>query len=279
MHDLTQVLALWRAWQQAQGLSARTIDERAAAVRLLSDSAGCPPLEVTTLDVVAFIGRTGLMPSSRASYHERVRAFCRWAVKVGLRVDDPSENVPVPRRPMGVPRPVHDHELRSLLAACSRRRTRTMVLLGALAGLRVHEIAKVHGEDVDLVAGTLTVTGKGGSTQIIPLHEELLAQARTYPRDDYWFPAYSSQGSGQPHVGRQAVGEAIARAMKRAGIRATPHQLRHWYGSTLLEQGTDVRVVQELMRHRSLQSTQIYTRVSPRQRQAAIAVLALPRSA
>lgn len=277
MHDLTPVLDLWRAWQQAQGLAARTIDERAAAVRLLAR--GRAPLELTTLDVVAFIGRAGLAASTRASYHERIRAFYRWAVKVGLRADDPTDGVPVPRRPAGIPRPVHDHELHALLAACTRRRTRTMVLLGALAGLRVHEIAKVHGADVDLVTGSITVTGKGGSTQLVPLHTELLKEAQRYPRDGYWFPSYSAQGPARPHIARQAVGEAIARTMKRAGIRATPHQLRHWYGSSLLEQGVDVRVVQELMRHRSLQSTQIYTRVSDRTRQAAIAVLALPWSA
>lgn len=279
MHDLDHVLALWRAWQQAQGLSPRTVNERAATVRLLISAAGCSPLALTTVDVITFTGRTGLAPSTRASYHERIRAYCRWTVKVGLRPDDPSEGVPVPRRPLGVPRPVHDHELRALLAACRRRRTRTMVLLGALAGLRVHEIAKIHGHDVDLVAGTLTVTGKGGSTQLIPLHDDLVAEARSYPLDDYWFPSYAAQNPALPHVARQAVGQAIAHAMKRAGLRATPHQLRHWYGSTLLERGVDVRIVQELMRHRSLQSTQIYTRVSDRQRQAAIAMLALPRSA
>ena len=279
MYDITHVLDLWRAWQQAQGLSPRTIEERAGAVRLLASAAGTPPLEISTLEIVAFVGRTGLSASTRASYHERIRAFYRWAQKVKLRADDPMGGVPVPRRPAGVPRPVGDHELPVLLAACTRRRTRTMVLLAALAGLRVHEIAKVHGGDVDLVTGSLTVTGKGGSTQVIPLHDELLAEARSYPRDDWWFPSYAAQGAREPHVSRHAVGEAIARAMRRAGIRATPHQLRHWYGSTLLEQGVDVRVVQELMRHKSLQSTQIYTRVSPRARQAAIAVLALPRSA
>lgn len=148
-----------------------------------------------------------------------------------------------------------------------------MVLLAALAGLRVHEIAKVHGHDLDLEQGTLRVIGKGAKDALIPLHEVLIHEALMYPRDDWWFPAYSGPC---PHVGRQAVSKTIAAAMHRAGVESTPHALRHWYGTSLLERGVDIRIVQELMRHSSLQSTQIYTKVSGTQRQIAIGKLELP---
>ncbi|MBW4032993.1 MAG: tyrosine-type recombinase/integrase, partial [Acidobacteria bacterium] len=219
-----------------------------------------------------FIGKPGLAPRSRWTYHQHLSAYCTWLIKAKLRKDNPLAEAPVPRRPAGVPRPVLNHQLERILTAAGRRRTKTMILLAALAGLRVHEIAKLHGRDVDLEARTLRVIGKGGKDALIPMHELLVAEAQVYPRDGFWFPSYLADGA-TPHISRQSVSATIGAALTRAGVDATAHQLRHWYGTSLLEHGVDIRIVQELMRHSSLQSTQIYTKVSGEQRQIAIAKL------
>jgi site-specific recombinase XerD len=265
---------MWRAWQEAQGLSERTIAERASTIRRAVEHAGEPPTALTTLGIVRFIARPGLSSRTRWTYHQHLHAYSQWLIKAKLRTDDPMVDAPAPRRQAGTPRPVEQYQLQAILVAANRRRTRTMILLAALAGLRVHEIAKVHGHDFDLTARTLTVLGKGGKTAAIPLHQVLVTEAAVQPRDGYWFPSYGMQES--PHVDRQAVGKAIAQAMKRAGVDASAHQLRHYFGTSLLEHGADIRVVQELMRHSSLQSTQIYTKVSDVQRAAAVARLELP---
>jgi integrase/recombinase XerD len=275
---LATVLSYWRLWQDAQGLSGRTIDERAAVITRLVTFASVHPLALTPMVIMAYVGQPALSATSKATYHATIRAYCQWLVKTDQRADDPSLKTPTPKRPKGKPRPVFDNQLELMLSIVNRRRTRTMILLGALAGMRVHEIAKMHGGDIDRHNGILTITGKGGSTEMVPLHHELSREAEQYPADGFWFPAYSKQ-TASPHVTRQGVYAAIKGTMQRAGIDGTPHQLRHWYGTTLLDRGVDVRVVQRLMRHQSLDTTAIYTKVSLRREREGIDMLELPRAA
>lgn len=275
---LVPILQFWKVWQQSQGLSSRTIDERAAVIMRLVEFAGVHPLQLSPLAIMTYCSQPILSDTSRATYHASIRAYCKFLVASDQRLDDPSLKTPTPKRPKGKPRPVFDNQLELMLATVNRRRTRSMILLGALAGMRVHEIAKVHGEDFDLANEVVTITGKGGSTELVPLHAELVREAQQYPRDGYWFAAYSSQ-TEHAHISRQGVYAAIKGVMVRAGVQGTPHQLRHWYGTTLLDRGVDVRVVQELMRHKSLDTTAIYTMVNLDKRRAGIQRLELPTAA
>lgn len=273
--QVEDVLDRWRAWQEMQSLSERSITERANCVRRYVAFSHEEPFRFTTDQLMMFLGRPKLAPRTRWTYHQHLSAYSTWLVKTKQRKDNPLADAPVPRKPAGVPRPVPSHQLEAVMRAAGRRRTRTMILLAALAGLRVHEIAKVHGRDVDLAAGTLRVIGKGGKDALIPMHPLLLQEARAYPSNSWWFPTYSADAAS-PHITRQAVSSTIGAALQRAGVDGTAHQLRHWYGTSLLEHGVDTRIVQELMRHSSLQSTQIYTKVSGTQRQLAIARLEFP---
>lgn len=276
--ELMPILHFWKVWQESQGLSPRTIAERAAVITRLIEFAGVHPLQLSPLAIMTYCAQPALSDTSRATYHASIRAYCKFLVASDQRLDDPSLKTPTPKRPKGKPRPVFDNQLELMLATVNRRRTRTMILLGALAGMRVHEIAKAHGEDFDLANEVVTITGKGGSTEMVPLHTDLVREAQQYPRDGFWFPAYASQ-TENAHISRQGVYAAIKGVMLRAGVQGTPHQLRHWYGSTLLDQGVDVRVVQELMRHKSLDTTAIYTLVNLDKRRAGIARLHLPAAA
>lgn len=265
------ILASWGAWQKSANLSERTITERAAVIRHLLGHAQCGPLDVTPDQIIAYITRDGVGKSSRATYHASIRAYHAWLVKAGHRPDNPTLATPSPKRPKGTPHPVADAQLSRLLACVNRRRTRMMILLAAFAGLRVHEIAKIRGEDVDLELGALFVTGKGGKTSVIPLHELITAEASTFPGEGYWFPSYTRDGP----IGPRAVSRAIHNTMGRAGIKGKPHHLRHFFGTSLSRNGVDLRTVQELMRHESLATTQIYVEVSDQQRRSGIDTLAL----
>lgn len=139
-----------------------------------------------------------------------------------------------------------------------------MILLAALAGLRAQEISRVRGEDFD-PSGLLWVRGKGDVTASIPLHPMLLGQVVEMPREGWWFP---SPSGGCVH--RQAVVQAVGRALRRAGVEATCHQLRHWYGTSLLDAGADLRTTQVLMRHASVATTQRYTQVREKKRVEAV---------
>lgn len=271
------LLTEWQAWQRAGGLSERTITERSGTLQHLATSLDVDLMDLTAGNIIAFLGRKGIGPASRATYHASIRAFCSWAVEVGYMTVNPADKTPSPKRPKNLPRPVAAAQLGAILKVATRPKTRMMVLLAALAGLRVHEIAKIQGQDIDMNTGALTVTGKGGTTQVIPLHPLLIDLARGFPPSGYWFTTY--KGNKERTTGPilpSAVGTTISRAMERAGVHGTPHQLRHWYGTALLEQGVDLRTVQELMRHESIASTQIYTKVSDVRRRAAINLLVLP---
>lgn len=258
------------------GRAERTISERHTTMWHFFEYTGTDADTFTERHVIRYLGRRELKPASRATYYTVIRAFCKWAKSAGVREDNPVVDLPAPKRPRCAPRPISEQDFIALLPHVSRKPTRVKILLAALAGLRVHEIAKVRGEDLDMGACTLRVQGKGGGTAVLPLHPALMEQAETMPRRGYWFPSTHTRSG---HVTGKSVSKVIGEAMGRAGVEATAHQLRHWYGSSLLVAGADLRTVQELMRHESIQSTQIYTMVSDERRADAIARLELPAAA
>jgi integrase/recombinase XerD len=221
---------------------------------------------VTALDVSRFLARPNLKARSRCAYFSSINAFYRWYSDNGGV--DVTARLPRPKMPKSSPRPITDEQLRTLLTTNMRRKARVMILLAALAGLRVHEIAKVRGEDVDVVSRTLRVTGKGGRSDTLPLHPLLIAAALTMPTRGWWFPA-NSRRAGE-HLHAKSVSDIIGHAMRRAGIVGTPHALRHWYGSNLVATGADLRTAQTLLRHANLQTTAIYIQVADGKRVEAI---------
>lgn len=256
----------WKTWQYAKSLSARTVTERTATVCRMAEWSGKAPQSVTPDDIVTWLAEGGdWSPNSRWTYHTTLTAWFLWLQKVGHRVDNPMVNVDRPRRTKGEPHPVSNRDLLRLLGVRAHKRTKAMILLAAFQGLRVHEIAKIKGEHFDLVERTLTVQGKGGRVDVMPLHYRVLQLAVDMPRRGHWFP-----GSDRGHQRRESVGTTIKEAMTRAGVPGSAHALRHWFGTALTESGVDLRIVQTLMRHQSLATTEIYTRVSDKRKAAAI---------
>lgn len=132
------------------------------------------------------------------------------------------DKVGKPRRPRSEPRPVSDENMRRLLRTPMRRRTRAMILLASLQGLRTHEIAKVKAEHLDLIARTMVVAGKGGVTATLPLHHLVIEQAYRMPRRGFWFP-----GEDAGHQRRESVSCTIkeviaARRCDRLGASVAP---------------------------------------------------------
>lgn len=271
-HQGDELLYAWARRMRAEGLADRTIYERPRIVRHAADILGAHPAELTTEQVVDYLS---FLPtaSTRQTYFGALRAWHCWLVDRGTRPDDPTSSLRRPRAPRGEPHPVATGHLDRLLASGVRRRTRTAILLCSYQGLRVHEAAKIRGEDVDLIAQTLRVVGKGGTDKFLPLHPLIADEARHYPRRGWWFPSHS-----HPHrpVRRESMSAAISQAMRRVGVPGTAHSLRHWFGTELVRGGTNVRVVQTLMRHASLATTAIYVEVDRDQQRAALRLLPTP---
>ncbi|MFD2774191.1 tyrosine-type recombinase/integrase, partial [Leucobacter albus] len=159
-----------------------------------------------------------------------------------------------------------------LLSSGAYKRTRAMILLATYQGLRASEIAAVHADDIDTHAGTLKVLGKGGRLDYLPLHETIRELAPSM-NAGWWFPA---RGGRDGHIKGQSVSDLLTDARARAGItdkQLTGHSLRHSFGTELVRGGANIRAVQELMRHSSLQTTQRYTQVLDEDRRQALDVL------
>lgn len=255
-------LTAWRTWMFAQSLSRRTVHERVSTVVRMAEWCQVVPHTATDDQIAAWLAQGGDWSArTRHTYHSALKAWFLWLQLKELRQDNPMIKVGKPKRIHSEPRPITDAELVRLLRIRMHRRTRAMLLLAAFAGLRVHEIAKIRGEHFDLISRRFTVNGKGDHTVTLPLHHMIVEIAYQMPRTGWWFP-----GSDHGHQRRESVGGTIKEAMTRASVVGSAHQLRHWFGTALVEAGVDLRTVQELMRHRQLTSTQIYTKVADERR-------------
>lgn len=247
-------------------LSMRTIGERERIVRAIARDVDVADCNLSPELVTRWL-RGVNAPSSRSAYFNAIRAWSHFLVREGYRDDDPTIRVPRPRVPRAAPRPLMTSTVRQVLASNLRPETRAQILLCASAGLRVHEAAKVAGSDFQRVSGMFEVVGKGGHRDYLAMNDDLSALAREWPSRGWWFP--SPVDPSRP-LRPASVSLAISTAFARIGVRATAHQLRHWFATTMLESGVDVRIVQEVMRHRTLATTAIYTGVSHHQRRWAV---------
>lgn len=143
-------------------------------------------------------------------------------------------------------------------------------MLGYLAGLRAHEIAKFSGRDID--QDRIRVNGKGGYDDSVPTHPLLLDLSEAMPAQGFWFPPLARKEN--EHIQSGTVTYHVGVLFRSLGIEGAAHRTRHTYGTGLLRGGANLRVVQELMRHKSLATTAAYLGVDEDERRRAIGSLA-----
>lgn len=267
-------LEAFAAYQRGKNLADTTIRNRDSILRSLRTSTGKSLHDVTVHDLRLFVGRPGISAGSRRTCRNALVAYFRFALEEGYRDDDPSARLPSVQVPRGEPRPFSLEQIDAMLVSGAYKRTRAMILLGYYQGFRVSSIAAVRGRDIDLSENTIRTVGKGGKARVLPLHPVIAELALTMPRDGWWFPARKGRSG---HIRPSGVTDLITKAKRRAGIRdedLTPHSLRHAFGTDLVDAGVDIRVVQELMMHESLATTQIYTGISAKRKREGIHALA-----
>lgn len=265
--SLLSVMQLWVIEMSAVGLRQRTIRERVAIVQRCAAFNGMQPESLTRDAAVAFLAQDGLKSSSRSTYWGALWSWFAWLVLRGVRDVNPLATVPRPRVPRGLPRPLTTAQVRAVLALRMWPSTRAQLLLMAYQGMRVHEVAHLRGEEVDRLGMTITVRGKGGVVDVLPLHPRVAEIAAQMPASGWWFP---SPADSAQHVQRASVSAGISRVMRRAGVNGTAHQLRHWYATELVRAGANLKTVQGLMRHASLATTERYVLVADERSRAAV---------
>ena len=249
------------------------------------DAQGLDPVEVETEDVrgyVADLEPRGLKASSAARRLSCIRGFHRFLYAEGFAEGDPTAPVASPRRAKGLPKILSVAEVDRLLEiareraeaaagaenrAEARAAIRMLCLLELLyaTGLRVSELIALPLSAAASRERILVVKGKGGRERLVPLTDlaraAMAAHAAQLPAEGPWlFPAESESG----HLTRQAFARDLKSAAAAAGLRTdrvSPHVLRHAFASHLLQNGADLRIVQELLGHADIATTQIYTHV------------------
>jgi len=235
-------------------------------------------------DVEAFArslreGEAPLAPTSVARTLSAVRGLHRFALDEGVVADDPSVDVRPPKAPQRLPKAISIEEVAAILEAAGGDeplplRDRALLELLYATGARVSEAVDLDVDDATaaLELGLVRLTGKGGKQRIVPLGSFARAALEAYLVRGR--PALAEGRRGTPalflgargaRLSRQHVWLILRDAAARAGVVAdhlSPHTLRHSFATHLLQGGADVRVVQELLGHASVATTQIYTKVT-----------------
>ncbi len=220
--------------------------------------------------------REDLSASSVARALSAIRTFYRYAKRRGLRTDDPCERVFSPKLPRHLPSVLSEKEVERLLAApnCETAyglRDRAMLELMYACGLRVSELVSLQRGQVDLKAAVLRLTGKGAKERLVPFGECATDWLEQYLRDSRPILMKGRASSEDLFVtrrgramSRQAFWQNLRKLARTADIAQpfSPHTLRHAFATHLLNHGADLRVVQMLLGHSDLGTTQIYTHLA-----------------
>jgi integrase/recombinase XerC len=201
------------------------------------------------------------------------RTFSRFCARRGILAADPGQGIRNPRLPQRIPRPLPSDPLQRALDGLDgedpvSRRDRALLEIAYSAGLRVSELISLNRGDLDHGAGVVRVRGKGRRERITPIGRSALAALDRYlaaadrRTQDPASPIFVGR-SGQRLSVRSVQRAVKARlASLASGLRVSPHTLRHSFATHLLDRGADLRAIQEMLGHRSLRTTQVYTHVS-----------------
>ncbi len=282
-------------WME-KGLSANTLAsyriDLSQYQRWLGTEGGDSLLNADRSQLQAYLGlrvKNGQSPRSTARFMSCVRGFYRFSLREGRINVDPTLDVDSPKLGRPLPKSLSEEDVERLLRApdtdtALEFRDRTMLELLYACGLRVTELTSLQLVQVSMNQGVVRVFGKGSKERLVPMGEEALSWLKRYmagPRaellkgapSDVLFP--SRRGT---QMTRQTFWHRIKIYAQRAGIRKSlsPHTLRHAFATHLLNHGADLRVVQMLLGHSDLSTTQIYTHVA-KQRMQELHALHHPR--
>jgi integrase/recombinase XerD len=287
----------------ANSLAAYRRDLRRYA-RFLRDRGEHDPTAVGEATVLAYVehlksardddGNRQFAPSSVARALVAVRSFHRFCLEEGLLAGDPSGEVGAPTVPLGIPKALTEGEVDALFGAVvgdTARSLRDRAIVETLyaTGVRISELVGLDRRDLDLDDGLVRVLGKGSKERIVPVGRSARDALTAYLTDGR--PQLARPGTARSdaeavvlnvrggRLSRQSCWKIVRTAGERAGLggRLSPHVLRHSCATHMLERGADIRVVQELLGHASLSTTQVYTKVSP-ERLRAVYEAAHPRA-
>ena len=265
------------------GLSKNTLEayrrDISALAQWMQQNEGRSLLGVRAEDLIAYVAarttREGIRASTQARMLSGIKRFFRFALGRQLIEADPSLLIEPPKRPARFPRTLSEADVEALLGApdvstALGLRDRAMLEMLYATGLRVSELVGLRLSGVDMQSGVIRVLGKGSKERLVPLGEESVTWASRYLSEsravllggrDSEHLFVTGRGEGMT---RQAFWHLLKKHAARAlpGTKLSPHTLRHAFATHLLNHGADLRVVQLLLGHADISTTQIYTHVA-----------------
>ena len=229
-------------------------------------------------EFLLWLNSQNLRAASSARILAAVRGYQKYLLLENLRTDDPSQQVKGPRLPKRLPKALTQSQVIELLAASGtepddevadilRLRNRAILELMYSSGARVSEVAQLDLDEM-VQGGWVRIRGKGSKERLVPVGsfaqraiDAYLVRSRPLLAAKAGGPALFLNQRGS-RLSRQSIWEIIQSAGEACGLSVSPHSLRHSFATHLIEGGADVRVVQELLGHASVATTQIYTLVT-----------------
>lgn len=255
------------------------------------------PSKAESDTIAAYLGNLndrGFAATSQARHLSALKQYFKFLYAEGLRADDPTRTLSAPKKRHSLPKVLSVDEVDRLIAAAQGetrrqhdtaparlRAHRLYTLLEVLyaTGLRVSELVSMPVSAALRDARLIEIKGKGGKERLVPLSHPaqvamhdyvgLRSAEGAYERSPWLFPSHGESG----HFTRQAFGRDLKSLAASAGLEATmvsPHVLRHAFASHLLQNGADLRIVQQLLGHADISTTQIYTHVLDERLQALV---------
>ena len=256
------VIEEFKTYLELEGKSPQTVRMYTYYVdRFLKDTK--TPNYRSALRFLAKLKQSGYSNKSLNLVVQALKAYFRFE---GL--DEEAERLKSPKVPRSLPKSLTKEDVKKLIKVVppTRKRDRLIILLLYGTGLRVSEVCNLKIEDIDFKRGILIVKGgKGAKDRVVPIPDFLLKEIEDYlkTREDgseYLFVEVRREKKDR--ISPKTVWYLLKKYGEKAGIRVTPHMLRHSFATHMLEKGVDIRVIQEILGHSNLSTTQIYTKVT-----------------
>jgi integrase/recombinase XerC len=244
-------------------------------------SRGDGPVEIDSVDNISIRGYLGYLhkrnkKTTIARKLSALRSFFHFLVKRGVTEDNPAESILTPKQEKTIPTYLPVDEMFRLLDSIHTNRLldlRNRAIFESLysCGIRVSELVGLNTRDVDYRQALIRVLGKGRKERIVPIGKRALAANKTYRQllntewgisEEINGPLFLNKNKGR--LSARSVGRILDKLVTACGLLTpvSPHTLRHTFATHMLDAGADLRVVQELLGHKSLSTTQKYTHVS-----------------
>ena len=233
---------------------------------------------------LGFLGEQNYSPATLARKIATLRSFYKWGNRLGYTVTNPMTLIRTPRQSKRLPKAITIEQIEQLLAAPNDndvlgRRDRAMLETLYSTGIRVSELVGLNHDDLDFENEAMHVRGKGRKERIVPLGSHALNAIRRYielmSTDTKFAPIWAARNDGEEslslflnkhgsRLSSRSVRRKLDKYLRSVGLDPTisPHTLRHSFATHLLDNGADLRSVQELLGHQSLSTTQVYTHLS-----------------